>query len=293
MSHLLMAHIAVFFMGMAGVLAGHSGFTPWQSTFYRVFLGTLILMFVWFFMPAKKKLPWKIGVASCFLGALLGFHWFAFFKSIELLGVTLGSALIGTEPIIVAICALFLLKEKLSNKIMVAMLVSTLGFFLLLLNSEINSSGIFEGCLWAIGAYCLFGLLVVANRKLVRSHSPILITALEMAGAIPIALLFAEVNLVPDRVESWMFALGLGVLCTGLAYYLYNSSMKKLPANIAGALLALEVAYGMAAGWLLGDSLSLIQAGAALLIANILFLDLFEYMKKKRVTEDRAKHLSQ
>jgi len=274
-----MAHVAVFFMGMAGVLAGHSGFTPWRCTFYRVSLGALVLFSVWFIRRNRDTLPLKIIGFSLILGALLGFHWFAFFMSINLLGVTLGSALIGVEPIIVALFALLFLREKLSGKILMAMGISTVGFGLLLWVSDTNDAAIVTGCLWAVGSYILFALLVIANRKLVSCHSPMLVTALEMLGAVPVSAWFCREPLFPGNLQNWFFALGLGLLCTGLAYYLFNTSMKKLPAHLAGALLSLEVAYGMAAGWILGDHLGALQVVAAFLIANILFLDLWSAVK--------------
>jgi len=278
MRPLLMAHIAVFFMSMAGVLAGHSGFSPWESTFYRVSLGALVLLGSWMFVPKKTKMPFSIILLAFFLGALLGFHWFAFFKSIELLGVTLGSALIGSEPLIVAAFAMIFLKEKLSGKVILAMGISSVGFVMLLLVSDTQSEGLVAGCAWAIGGYIVFAILVIINRRLVQSYPPLLVTGIEMLGATPVSFFYSDGNLWPVTAASWFFAISLGFLCTGLAYYLYNSSMKQLPANLAGALLALEVAYGMAAGWILGDSLTILQAGAAVLIANILFLDIFELL---------------
>ena len=273
--HLLMAHVAVFFMAMAGVLAGHSGFSPWQSTFYRVFFGGVILVLFWAVMKRKEKLPWRIVFLTLVLGALLGFHWYAFFSSIQLLGVTLGSALIGSEPLIVAIFALLFLKEKISKKILTAMSISSLGFLLLILASNKGDAAILRGCLWSLGSFVIFGVLVVANRKLVGQHSPMQVTTLEMLGAIPVSWYFCQSELIPANWVQWAYALGLGILCTGLAYFLFNSSMKKLSAHYAGALLSLEVAYGAAAGWMLGDHLTATQVFASILIANILLIDLF------------------
>lgn len=290
---LVQAHIAVFFMGMAGVLAGFSSFTPWQSTFYRVFLGGVMLACMWPFLGRQGRLPLKTILLALFLGALLGFHWFAFFKSIDLLGVTLGSAMIGTEPLVIALFAFVFLKERLSHKIMIAMAISSVGFLFLLATASSEGGHVFRGAMWSLGSFVIFAVLVIANRRLVGSHSPMLITALEMLGAIPVSWLFCRVPLIPNGLHEWLLALGLGVFCTGLAYLLFNTSMKKLPAYYAGALLSLEVAYGIVAGWILGDKLSAIQLLAALLIANILVFDIAALLsgslsKKRRGRESTS-----
>jgi len=275
---LTMAHVAVFFMGVAGVLGVASGFEPWRSTTYRVSFGGVALAIIWLArrsrrpLPSPKKLLLFLG-----LGVLLSVHWFAFFKSLELLGVMLGSAMIGVEPLLVALAGALFLRESFGRRAMAAMGLSLVGFAILGWGGGADRPHLLAGIGWSLFSFALFAVLVLANRVWVQRESPLLLTAVEMLGAIPLSAVMTASPWLPQTPRAWAFALALGLLCTGLAYALYNASMRSLTAPIAGLLLSLEVVYGILGGWLIGDALSLRQAIAALFIANILVLDLWAY----------------
>ena len=281
MSHgraLFQAHIAVFFMGIAGVVATLAGFDPWLTTSYRVTFGGIVLVLVWFARGDRRLPTWRRGLLYGALGFLLSVHWFAFFYSLELLGVMLGSAMLGLQPLIIALIAALFLKEKLARRMIVAMLISSVGFVFLGFDHQAGPNLLY-GIFWAVIGYVLFGILVVANRRLVRHDSPLVLTTCEMIGAIPLALFMAPGPWLPQSPMSWAYALLLGLLCTGLAYALYNGSMKVLSAPVAGLLLSLEVAYGIIGGRLIGDHLSAGQWVAVLLISNILIVDLVIHLR--------------
>lgn len=282
---LIEAHLALFLMAMAGVLAGHSGFSAWRSTFYRVTLGSLTIGALWLFhhhASWRKALgQWRHGLFAFALGHLLSLHWFAFFESIRLLGVTMGSAMIGIEPIIVALMAATLLKEPLGPKLSTALPLCGGGFlFLFFLALPQGNKNLLLGMAWSLGSFVIFGILVVANRVLMRHLTGTALTSLQMAGAVPLAWWFTMEPYLPQTQAQWAFALGLGLFCTGMAYSWYNRSMKILPATLTGSMLSLEVAYGTFAGWMLGDALTLGETLATLLIANLLLWDLWQVLQR-------------
>ncbi len=291
---LTMAHAAIFFMGIAGVLAVASGFESWRSTAYRVLFGGIALSLFWLARRDYRLPPPRAIALFLLLGVLLSVHWFAFFKSLELLGVMLGSAMIGLEPLIVALAGALFLGEAISRRTVLAMAVSIVGFVILGMG---DTTGVhLEGVAWSVFSFVLFAVLVIANRMWVQRASPLVLTSLEMLGAIPLAVMMTPAPLFPQTPNAWLFALALGLLCTGLAYALYNTSMQALTAPVAGLLLSLEVVYGILGGWLIGDSLSLRQAVAALLISNILILDLWaygRYRRLKRIAEPAVEPLNE
>ena len=279
---LVQAHIAVFFMGIASVLAEASGFEPWRTTSYRVTFGGVVLALVWLLRPKRQLPALRSVILFLGLGVLLSIHWFAFFRSIELLGVMLGSAMLGMEPLVIAIAAALFLKERLNRATLIGMGISMIGFVVLGLGGTGEQSQLWLGVFWSIFAFILFALLVVANRTWVRYESPLLLTTLQMIGAIPLSVIMMDQDWLPKDPAAWGFALTLGLLCTGLAYWLYNTSMKVLSAPVAGLLLSLEVVYGILGGWLIGDTLTPRQIIAIFLIANILFIDLWRYWRRTR-----------
>lgn len=272
---LLKAHIAVFFMGIAGVLAVASGFDAWHAASYRVSFGAVVLCVYWLLFAKDRRLPApRTALAALAMGAVLGVHWFAFFHGINLLGVMLGSATIGLEPLIVALAARLVLKEHLQRKTLWAMGLSLIGFSVLASAGNWDRPNLWLGLAWMMFSYVLFAALVLCNRVWVQKEPPLLITTLEMLGAIPVTLWFCSAPWLPQTALAWGYAFGLGFLCTGLAYALYNSGMQVLAAPTVGLLLSLEVVYGMLGGRLLGDTLTPTELIAAVLISSILLIDL-------------------
>jgi len=282
---LLRAHIAVFFMGIAAVLAEASGFEAWRTTSYRVTFGGIMLLGLLLIRERRRVDPKKC-LLFLAMGLLLSVHWFAFFRSIELLGVMLGSAMLGFEPVVIALAARVLLKERVNRKTKIAMGVSLLGFVALGLGGNETNGQIMAGVAWSIFAFLLFAILVAVNRSWVKADggggSPLLLTTLEMLGAIPLSVAMTDGTWLPATPQSWAFALTLGLLCTGLAYAFYNASMKVLSASVVGLLLSMEVVYGLLGGRIIGDNLTPLQWLATVLISNILLLDLWAYVKTRK-----------
>lgn len=270
-------------MGITGVLAKVSGFDAWHVTSYRVTLGALVLLPVLWLGKKRPPMP-KKRIAICLgMGVLLSVHWYTFFLSLELLGVMLGYAMTGTQPLLIALMARVLLKEHLSRRTVISMVIACLGF--LLLGVEVRDvPQLGWGLLVSVFSFVLFSLLILFNRAYVQHSSALMVTTYEMLGAIPLTLVMTLPGWAPATTEGWFWALVLGLLCTGMAYVLYNSSMKVLPAPIAGLLLSVEVVYGIVGGYLIGDSLTFYQGLAALLISNILFFDLASYLRDRRGT---------
>lgn len=281
---LFQGHLAVFLMGIAGVLARVSGFEPWRTTSYRVTLGGLFLLGFWFWRGRKQKisprnLPLYLG-----FGILLSIHWFSFFRSLDLLGVVLGSALIGIEPLFIALAGVLILKESLTVKYKLSIALTLVGFLILGSGGGFRQSELVAGVLWSVFSFMLLALLVVANRVWVQNDSALWLTTVEMLAAIPLTLIMMEGAWLPDTPTAWGYALVLGLLCTGVAYGLYNASMKVLAASVAGLLLSVEVSYGVVGGWLIGDKLTPLQGLAIPLISNILILDVWLYWRKRSKT---------
>ncbi len=273
---LVRAHLAVFFMSITGVLAKVSGFDAWHVTSYRVCLGGLVLFMLWH-RDEGGPLPPGRALACVAMGALLSVHWYTFFFSLELLGIMLGYAMTGLQPLFIAILARFMLGEDLERRTLISLVVALCGFALLGLDAG-PTPRVWWGIGVAVLSYALFALLVLFNRTQVRHLSALRVTVLEMFGAIPLTLVMTLPDWAPSEALGWLWAVLLGVVCTGLAYVTYNASMKVLTAPVAGLLLSLEVVYGFAGGLLIGDRLSAVQWLAALLIANILFADIGRYL---------------
>ena len=84
--------------------------------------------------------------------------------------------------------------------------------------------------------------------------------------------------------EALLGAVVSGVLYYGLAFWLYLTGLRHVPASYAGAFLPLIPVFGVAAGYLVGERLESRQwLGAALVILATGFVGLRE-VRGSRVT---------
>jgi len=240
-----------------------------------------VLLCVWWMGAEQRRIPRATAALMLLLGLILSLHWYAFFRSIQLLGVIMGTAMLGLEPIFIALAAAFFLGERLGRRTLVALALSCVGCAVLGSGAS-ASKDLVAGMFWSLFANLSFAGLVVANRVWVQRASPLLVTALQMIGAIPLTLIMMQGSWLPADGPGWLYATMLGLLCTGLAYGFYNGSMKVLPASVVGVMLTLEVVYGVLGGLLVGDTLSLLKGVAAVLIANVLVLDLVLYFRARK-----------
>ena len=82
---------------------------------------------------------------------------------------------------------------------------------------------------------------------------------------------FAAPQLSGLNGMGWLWLFGLGVLCTGLAYWLFIDSLSAINARTAAMIFALEPVYAIAIAWVfLHDVPSLrMLLGGSLIIAAV------------------------
>lgn len=190
-------------------------------------------------------------VALGLVGAInsaVPFSLFAF----ATLSLTAGFAAVlnATAPLFGALVAYVWLKESLSSARVSGLAIGFAGV-LILVSGRLSLAG----DLWAIFAGLLaalcYGIAAHYTKKRLAGASPLVIATGSQIGAA--ALLAAPaIYFWPARMPSlsaWLFALVLGVVCTGLAYILYFRLIARAGAAKAIAVTYLIPVFGMGWGW--------------------------------------------
>ncbi len=216
-----------------------------------------------------------VGVASrwralLLSGAMLAVHWVTFFVSVKVGGIAVATLGFASFPAFITFVEWALLRERVSRAEWLRLAVVSAGLVLVTPSFSLADRGT-EGLLWGLLSGATFGMLAVINRRSLSGMD-----AFRVAGAqnvIVFVLLSGWVmpHLGEVTVASWLWILVLGVVCTGLAHWLFVSSLRQLPARTAGLVVSLEPVYAIAFAWLLfGQEPSLRTViGGALMIGAI------------------------
>ncbi len=248
------------------------------AVFMRSVIGLAFLVALVFASGKGDQLrPGKHPLLLLASGAILTLHWVLFFKALN--NLTLGDAEFITylAPVLVALLAPLLLKEKLEGMTVLALAAALAGMALMALTgAEDAGPGLnAKGILYALAAAVTYSLLLLILKKL-RTDTPTLTVTFYQTAVIVVLLLpFVAFRSYPIDARGWVSLLVLGTVHTALASLLYVFAVKQVKAQHVGIIAYIEplsamvfglIFLGEQPGWqdLLG-ALLIIAAGSLVL----------------------------
>ncbi len=233
-----------------------------------------------------RRLPIRDGSSSPVLGRL-GLLNPGVAYALTLLGLahitaSLSVLLWAMEPVLILLLAGWFLHERITVPLVVLSLVAAAGM-LLVIHKPDGTGSLFGVGLTLAGVACCAVYTVITRRWLggADSTSQVLVAqqvhALGLAVVLVGAVWFVGGAVVPSGVSAagWLSAIASGVLYYGVAYWLYLTGLRHVPASIAAASFYLIPVFGVAGGLLflnerlepsqwLGAAIVLIAIGAIL-----------------------------
>ena len=213
-------------------------------------------------------------------GIILGVHWIAFFKSIQVSTVAIGLLTFASYPLFTTFLEPIFFQEKLIKRNVSAVFVVIFGLALMATSSPENSDGVIsgsviQGVLWGLGGSLGFALLTLMNRGHVRHHSPLLLTCWQNGFAALVLLPWSFYESWVLTTADWTLLLILGVVCTVGGHALLINGLKNLQAQTVSMLIAgLEPVCAIVfALFLLGEVPSIqTLVGGSLIVSTTVFM---------------------
>ena len=266
-------HIATVFFGLSGVFAALIPSSAISVVWGRTAIAVVVLFGV---CLLKKRLPWhgvsKTETAQLLgIGCLLGVHWWSFFYAIQLGGVAIGTLGFSCFPAAIAIIEAVVFKDRISKLELALIGLITLGLILVTPSFDFANQATI-GLLWGIFSGVIYAVIAACNRVgAAKRQASSLQACWWQFFAISVVTVFAAPQLSGLSGMGWVWMLGLGVLCTGLAYWLFIDSLSAINARTAAMIFALEPVYAIAIAWVfLHDVPSLrMLLGGSLIIAAV------------------------
>ncbi len=263
------AHVAAFLFGLTGILGAviHASalFISWGRA------GFALLCLVAVSRVTQQSLtrgltPHKALVLAL-AGLFLGAHWLTFFLAVQVGGVGVATLGFASFPAFIAILDVLVFRDRIQIGEGVLLVLITLGLVLVTPSFELNNRGT-QGLLWGLASGLAFALLAITNRRGARGIPSLQIAFWQNIVVAVLLLPWALSELTGLTLSDWGFLLLLGVLCTGIAQFLFVKSLEQLDARQAGVIIALEPVYAIAGAWWLFNE----QPSARMIVGALLII---------------------
>ena len=256
--------------GTNGLIVANISLGSAEIVLMRTFLGSLFLLAVVLVKRSFSFADLKADLVPATMGgAALGLNWVLLFSAYRSAGVGLSTLTYYCGPIIVLALSPVLFKEKLTWNKLLAIAAVAVGMFCITGDIE-PGSDVQTGILFGGGAALLYASLIVANKR-VKRLSGLNCAMYELIVAFFVVLIYlvaSNVKLpVIPAAEDIVWVLAIGLVNTGLAYYLYFSSLQKLPGQTVALVCYIDPLTALLVSVaFLGEKLLGVQIAGAVLI---------------------------
>jgi len=249
---------------------------PWEFAFIRNFFGAFILLLLLAFMHKSLKI---INFKFVFLIGMFQMIGFTVLVLVALVhgGTAKTSVLTFTMPIWANLLALYFLKEKMTNKQILAIAISLIG--LILIFDPVHKNADFNSMLIAISAGFFWGCGVISVKKYNEKYPQVELlnlTAWQMLlGSLPILVVILSKGMEIYEINPyfWKASLYNIIFCNALAWLLWNYGVKHLKTSEVSTISLLAPVIGSLAAFLeLHEALKINESiGLIMILCGVLF----------------------
>lgn len=271
----LAAVLAAVFMGTIGAISVYAGVSAETVTFYRLFIGAVLMGGFLLFTGQKDKLLTWPGIKVLLTGAFLA--GFVVFYVMAMNHTSMANAvmLLYLAPVTASVIAHFFMGERLSAASAALIGVALFGFAMMM-EFNFNLSGQKAealGLFYALCAMLCYAAFILTNRLIHERVHVLTRSGYQMfAGALCMLPFMLQQSESIDGAQ-WGWLISAGIFPGFLAIMFAVIALRALPAATYGTLAYLEPITVVALAWVLfGQSLSMLQmSGSALIIMSGVF----------------------
>ncbi|WP_143187630.1 DMT family transporter [Desulfosporosinus lacus] len=282
---------AMLIFGSIGAFVKNINLSSSEIALLRGVIGSLFLICASFFLRQKlsfKSIRENI-VILILSGSAVGFNWILLFQSYKYTTISNATLSYYFAPIVVIILAPFVLKERLTFAKLGCIISAMLGLFLIVSLGGNNTSGTYNhivGILYGLSAAVLYASVILMN-KFIKNLAGFETTLVQLMVAVlvlsPYVIIKDQLDFSGMNSKSIIFILILGIIHTGVAYYLYFTSIKELKGQTIAVLSYIDpISAVIIAAVFLGESMSFVQMiGGVLILGSTFFSEKLETRDQK------------
>lgn len=272
--------LSMIIFGTIGIFVRNIGMSSSMVAFLRGIIGSLLLGSILIFK--RQSISWetlKKNILVLIISSLaLGCNWIFLFQAIKYTTIANATLSYYFAPVFVVILSPLILKEKLSLKKVLCVGIALIGMFLIIQNNDRFDVKYnhFQGIVYGTMAAGFYAVLMLSNKFIKNMHG--LETTLIQLGLSAVILLpyniFTEsINLSQVSKLSVINLIVLGVLHTGVGFFLFFSGMKNLKGQSIAALSYIDPATSLLVSFFLfKEEMTVIKIIGAVLLLGSTFI---------------------
>lgn len=207
-------------------------------------------------------------------GIFLALHFISYFTAVKYTSIVNATMLVNTQPIFIFIGSILILKEKVSIKSTLCIVVALIGSAIISMGGSTTGTNVQLGNFLAVaGAFFFAGYMMIGRvvRKNLSNTSYTFIVYSSSAILLMIINLVTKTPLYPYPKADWLIFLGLAVFCTILGHSIFNWALQYLnPAFVSISILGEPVFATVWAVFLFNEIPSVVQViGAIIILVSI------------------------
>ncbi|MED4586742.1 EamA family transporter [Brevibacillus choshinensis] len=253
---------------------------PLELVWLRYVIALLALLII----GALTKQSWRVAKRDWLIIILIGLIGNTISIVTQEVGTMLSSAQMGaiitsTTPAFMVLFARMILKEKITAKKAISIVLATIGVCVIVGTAQIDTSNQLGGISLLIAALT-WSLMSVLVKRVPGQYSQIVVTTYSILVAVAFLTPFTLGGLAKLDFEEimqssiWGGLLYLGVISTACGFLLWNRGLQKLNASSGGLFFFFQPIVGTFLGWLLlGEQIGLsFWMGTTLIFIGVLLV---------------------
>ncbi|MFH1426917.1 MAG: DMT family transporter [Patescibacteria group bacterium] len=220
---------------------------PITLAFLRFLIASVILVIaVWLTKQSKQlKNAFKQDTPFFLLLGLTGIALMFILENfaIKFTSTSEAAIIMNSDPILIAILAYFFISEKFNKYKVLGILLGFVGVLIVIFNKTDFASLIktqsFLGNMLALTSSFAWAIYTIMIKKRVDKYGPTIVTTIaSIFGAIFLLIAMFLFEGLPNfgsyTMNSWLLVLYLGVIVSGLSFFLWNYALKHFEASKVG-----------------------------------------------------------
>lgn len=246
----------------------------------RGIIGSIFLLVASYI--TRQKISWKAIKANLFLlivsGAAMGINWIFLFQAYKYTTISKATLCYYFAPVLIMLLSPFILKEKLNAIKIMCIIGAMTGMFLIVgFESGTAEKNQLLGIGYGLAAAVLYTSVIITN-KFIRNLSGIESAMIQLAIAavvlLPYILATEKIRFTELNFKSTLLLLAVGIIHTGISYFLYFSAIPKLKGQTIAVFSYIDpISAIVMSSIFLGEKMTVIQLMGGILILGTTFIN--------------------